>query len=201
MNEEVKKFNWFKFLVSLDRLAAWTLLVVIITYGVTGYGMTKGLISSDFSIALHLGWLGGIGLLAFIIHTAWAIHLTLKRNRIWNIFSKMALVSFYILLISFFIWVHFFYQEKYQKSPVPETTTNNNVSINTVFTSETIKVFNGLNGQPAYVAVDGLVYDMSSVFKNGNHHGYKAGRDLSKAFHGEHPDSFLNGYVVVGSYK
>lgn len=105
-----KAINWLKIFIKLDRLSAWILLIVIIAYGVTGYGLTKGLISTDFSMALHLGWLGGICLLAFIIHTSWAIHLALKRNRLWNIYSKIALVSFYILLTLFFLWVHFFYQ-------------------------------------------------------------------------------------------
>lgn len=199
-NEIKKGINWLKVFMKLDRLSAWTLLVVIITYGITGYGMTKGLIPADFSRALHLGWLGGIGLLAFIIHTSWAVHLALKRNQIWNIFSKIALASFYILLISFFVWANFFYEAEYKKPPVSK---NNAVTINTdtVFTVDTLKPYTGLNGQPAYVAVDGVVYDMSPVFKNGNHHGHKAGQDLSAAFHGEHPDSFLEGYNIVGTYK
>lgn len=203
MNEEikeVKKFNWLKVFMKLDRLSAWVLLVVIIAYGITGYGMTKGLISTDFSMTLHLGWLGGLGLLAFIIHTSWAIHLALKRNQIWNIFSKIALTAFYVLLILFFLWVHFFFQSDYLKSSNSQSNTIT-VSTTTVFTTETLKTYNGLNGQPAYVAVDGIVYDLSTVFKNGRHHGYGAGQDLSAAFHGEHPDNFLKGYDVVGTYK
>ncbi len=31
------------------------------------------------------------------------------------------------------------------------------------FTLEELKQFNGQNGQPAYVAVDGVVYDVSNV--------------------------------------
>lgn len=200
MDTQIKKFNWLKFFMSLDRLAAWTLLVVIITYGITGYGMTKGLISVDVSRALHLGWLGGIGLLAFIIHTSWAIHLALKRNQIWNIFSKIALVLFYVILISFFVWMQFFYQADYKKPPISKNIITT-ISTSTIFTADTLKQYNGLSGQPAYAAVDGIVYDMSSVFRNGNHHGYKAGQDLSTAFHGEHPDSFLEGYNIVGTYK
>ncbi len=203
MENQIKNsINWLKFFMKLDRLSAWTLLVVIITYGITGYGMTKGLISTDFSAALHFGWLGGIGLLAFIIHTSWAIHLALKRKQIWNAFSKITLTAFYVLLILFFLWVHFFFQSDYSKSPAPqENTINISTTTTTVFTAESLKTYNGTKGQPAYVAIDGVVYNMSSVFKNGNHHGYKAGQDLSKAFHDEHPDSFLRGYDIVGTYK
>jgi len=83
------------------------LLVVIIAYGITGYGMTKGLIPANIASILHLSVLGVVGLLVFVIHTSWVIHLALKRNRIWNIFSKVVLVSFYVLLVLFFLWAQF----------------------------------------------------------------------------------------------
>lgn len=207
MIEENKKVTRFKRFVMLDRLAAWTLLIIIIAYGITGYGMTKGLISQDAARTLHLGWLGGIGLIAFVIHTSWAIHLTFKRHNIWNVFSKILLTAAYISLILFFCWVHFFYQSggrdyRALNNDIPAgILTSTADTANTVFTAETLKAYNGLNGQSAYVAVDGVVYDMSNVFKNGNHHGYQAGQDLSEAFHAEHPDNFLNGYRIVGSYK
>lgn len=195
INEGDKKINRLKFLIKLDRLAAWTLLTVIIVYGITGYGMTKGLISQEIARTLHFGWLGAIGIIAFIIHTSWAIHLALKRNRIWNIFSKTVLVIIYLAFVLFFGWVHFFYQ-----SNIPVTNVSAEI-LNNVFTSSTLKDYNGLNGQPAYVAVDGLVYDLSSVFRNGKHEGHSAGQDLSASFHGEHPNSFLNKYSIVGSFK
>lgn len=49
------------------------------------------------------------------------------------------------------------------------------------FTIEELAAFNGKNGNPAYVAVDGIVYDVSdlSPWKNGDHNGFEAGNDLT----------------------
>ncbi len=40
----------------------------------------------------------------------------------------------------------------------------------------------GKNGHKAYIAVDGIVYDVSNIaaWKNGQHNGFSAGNDLSK---------------------
>lgn len=191
----------------IDRLAAWVLFFVIITYAITGYGMTKGFIDRQLSHQLHLAWLGGIGLIAFIIHTAWAIHLSLIRHKIWNKWSKAVLASFYILMTIFFFYLHFFYTGAENEKPefntnvVNQALTQDTTEITPVFTAASLKEYNGLNGQAAYVAIDGLVYDMSKVFRNGKHYGYSAGQDLSAEFHGEHPDSYLRGYEVVGTYQ
>jgi predicted heme/steroid binding protein len=201
-----RTFNLNLFMCKLDRWAAWVLLVVMLAYAITGYGMTKGLIDQDLARSWHLGWLGGLGLVAFIIHTAWAIHLSFKRWRIWNWAGKAALLLFYLILLSFFIFVHFFYplaSSKSYQSTSSNLVTNNNVVATTqaVFDATSLSVYNGLQGQPAYAAVDGVVYDFSRLFRNGKHAGHSAGQDLSAAFHSEHPESFLNKYQVVGTYS
>jgi len=196
MNEPVTvKNNWPLRMVKVDRIAAWILFAVIILYGITGYGMTRGIISTTAARALHLGWLGGIGLGAFVVHTGWAIHLFFKRHNSWNVFSKFGLILFYVLLTGFFLWAQFFYHNS------ADTIIQNTVVANTIFTPASLQNFNGLNGQPAYVAIDGVVYDLSPVFINGRHYGYSAGQDLSAAFHNKHPDSYLKKYPIVGSFN
>lgn len=41
--------------------------------------------------------------------------------------------------------------------------------------------YNGKDGNPAYVAVDGIIYDVSAspAWKNGGHNGFEAGKDLT----------------------
>ncbi|MFH1368505.1 MAG: cytochrome b5 domain-containing protein [Elusimicrobiota bacterium] len=54
-----------------------------------------------------------------------------------------------------------------------------------VIPPEQLKKFNGKNGNPPYVAVDGIVYDVSAIpaWKGGEHkHGLKAGNDLTEEF-------------------
>jgi predicted heme/steroid binding protein len=56
------------------------------------------------------------------------------------------------------------------------------------FTVEELSYYNGRNGIPAYVAVNGIVYDVSSLLRwsGGQHFGMQAGRDLTGAFMGCH---------------
>ncbi len=60
-----------------------------------------------------------------------------------------------------------------------------------VFTLEELAAYNGENGQPAYVAYEGKVYDVTNVaaWQNGKHNGQAAGMDLtdqlSKSPHGD----------------
>ena len=55
-------------------------------------------------------------------------------------------------------------------------------AVQKVFTLEELKKFDGKNGNPAYVAVDGTVYDVTNIkkWKDGMHKGYAAGADLSQ---------------------
>jgi predicted heme/steroid binding protein len=44
-----------------------------------------------------------------------------------------------------------------------------------------LSAFDGRNGNKAYIAVDGKIYDVTgnSFWPNGNHNGYQAGQDLT----------------------
>lgn len=69
------------------------------------------------------------------------------------------------------------------------------------FTTTELAKFDGRNGHPAYVAVKGIVYDVSNVpvWKNGKHHGNLAGRDLTSAMpRSIHMESVLKDIPVVG---
>lgn len=48
-------------------------------------------------------------------------------------------------------------------------------------TLEELSEFNGKDGKPAYVAVDGIIYDVtaSPAWKDGGHNGFEAGKDLT----------------------
>ena len=45
-----------------------------------------------------------------------------------------------------------------------------------------LEKYNGKDGQPAYIAVDGVIYDVteSKLWKDGEHNGYTAGKDLTE---------------------
>lgn len=72
-----------------------------------------------------------------------------------------------------------------------------------VFTLEELATYNGKDGQPAYVAVDGVVYDVSASpeWENGEHKmGITAGQDLTDEIKNKSPHgvSVLSGFPVVG---
>ncbi|KRM12300.1 cytochrome b5 domain-containing protein [Paucilactobacillus suebicus] len=69
------------------------------------------------------------------------------------------------------------------------------------FTKEELSKFDGQNGNKAYVAIDGTVYDMTDVpaWANGQHHGNVAGQDLSDVIlKSPHGKSVLAKLTVVG---
>ncbi|SCY33291.1 cytochrome b5 domain-containing protein [Alkaliphilus peptidifermentans] len=57
------------------------------------------------------------------------------------------------------------------------------------FTIEELAQYNGKNGMAAYVAVDGVVYDVTeiSAWKDGQHNGFEAGKDLTDAIKNQSP--------------
>ena len=71
-----------------------------------------------------------------------------------------------------------------------------------VFTKEELNKYDGKNGRPSYVAVDGIVYDVSKIlqWKNGIHYGLMAGEDLTPYFSGCHSDNvdIMKNAVEVG---
>jgi len=67
------------------------------------------------------------------------------------------------------------------------------------FTTEELAGYNGRNGKPAYLGYKGKVYDVSGVFKNGEHAGVKAGYDITGSFHqGPHQEDIFTKFPVVG---
>jgi len=199
-----------KFLTKFDRLSAWILFGAIFLNFVSGYGMTKGIISYSLASKLHLDYLPLIAIVFFTVHTWYAIHLAFKRWRIWNPFSKIILAIFYLIFLGYFIWVDRFYTPAKitTNKSVAISATNNSTGTTSVdptaqstektFTLAQLAQYDGTNGRPAYVAIDGVVYDLSSVFRNGTHHGFSAGLDQSAAFHSQHYDGILNNYPIVG---
>ena len=69
-------------------------------------------------------------------------------------------------------------------------------------TLDQLKQFDGKNGNPAYVAVDGILCDVSNVgpWKNGDHNGYSAGNDLTDIIKNKSPHGVKNleGLPIVG---
>jgi predicted heme/steroid binding protein len=61
-----------------------------------------------------------------------------------------------------------------------------------------LATYNGQNGNPAYVAVNGIIFDVTTVFINGKHFEHLAGQELTGAFLRQHAPVALSGYPMVG---
>ncbi len=74
-----------------------------------------------------------------------------------------------------------------------------------IFTLEELAKYDGQNGNPAYVAVDGVVYDVTSIgaWKNGKHNGLTAGKDLTEEIKtmSPHGVSKLESLDIVGTLE
>ncbi len=87
-------------------------------------------------------------------------------------------------------------------STVPVTTTTT-ISTLRVFTLSELATYTGSNGSTAYMAVNGIVYDVTTAdgFNNGRHEGMQlGGTDATLAFAGSpHPASYLDTLTIVGT--
>lgn len=69
-----------------------------------------------------------------------------------------------------------------------------------VFTLEELATFDGKEGRAAYVAVDGVVYDLTKVpsWKGGSHmRKHAAGKDLSDDYHNNAPKKIHDGRKII----
>lgn len=70
-----------------------------------------------------------------------------------------------------------------------------------IFTKTELARFNGQDGAPAYVAVNGTVYDVTNIsaWANGRHHGHTAGHDVTAELKAApHGDKVLSKLTAVG---
>lgn len=74
-----------------------------------------------------------------------------------------------------------------------------------VLTTEELSKYNGKDGNPAYIAVDGVVYDVSDseLWSEGQHNGFEAGRDLTTELMEESPhgESVIERLTPVGTLE
>jgi len=196
-------------LIKIDRIFAWILFAGVLLYFVSGFGMTKGIIDSSLAAKLHTGWLTWIIVLAFVMHSSLAIRLAFMRWKILNLLTTILLVAFYLVVVAGFIYVERFYQKQSTRSVPNEemslttktTTADNPTTTVKTFDATELSRYNGQNGQSAYVAVEGKVYDMTQVFVNGNHFSHIAGTELTSEFFSRHDLPSITKYPVVGIFK
>lgn len=97
------------------------------------------------------------------------------------------------------------------RTGAPTTAAATTATTAKTFTAAQLAEFNGKDGKNAYIAYDGVVYDVTSkldrTWKNGEHHGLLAGTDLTKQVKAcnRHLITFMEAqfgtYPVAGNYS
>ena len=73
-----------------------------------------------------------------------------------------------------------------------------------IFSAADLSKYDGKNGNPAYIAVDGVVYDVTNIkqWSTGIHQGALAGKDLTQAISkAPHGTAVLKDVPVVGKLQ
>ena len=68
-------------------------------------------------------------------------------------------------------------------------------------TLDELAMYDGKDGNPAYVAIDGIIYDVTNhdEWRNGEHKGAMAGTDITDTFNNEHGMGVLDDVPQVGT--
>lgn len=95
-------------------------------------------------------------------------------NQLWN---KTSYLRYLVQLL------------QHQSRTVGQPITEPENPIGQTFTIQQLGQFTGMNGKPAYVAVNGVVYDVTNnaAWSAASHFGLTAGKDLTTQFASCHP--------------
>ena len=98
-----------KWIDRIDNWGAWILLLLILLYVFTGYGMTKNIIDPVLSRYIHVQLLPIPLLIFFLIHVLKAVH---RQFRNWHIFKNQLLLDVYVYILGgiitgLFLWLYF----------------------------------------------------------------------------------------------
>ena len=149
---------------------------------------------------------GGIVAGLLIIQILYGLYAYIKkkpRKGVW-FFLHRALAALIVLGIAIHLIVPYAFNSTADKDNKKQVTDTVDTSKLQVFTLEDLASFNGEDGEKAYIAYKGLVYDVTDVpaWNNGNHDGNQAGKDMTEKFSdAPHGITVLDNLPLVGKLK
>ena len=97
-----------KWINRIDNVGVWILLLLILLFILTGYGMTRHIMDPLLAKYIHSQLLPLPLLILFLIHILKPIY---QQFKTWNIFKSERVLSFYVYFLAFlvsglFIWLY-----------------------------------------------------------------------------------------------
>jgi len=87
-----------KLISTIDKIAAWTLLACFLLFVLSGLDMQGRFLYPPVTSLIHTRYIYIPALIAFAVHSGYAIHLTFKRRRKWNPAARILLGLYEVLL-------------------------------------------------------------------------------------------------------
>lgn len=152
-----------------------------------------------------INWTGAIAAALMILQVILGIYANVRkrpRKGAWFIVHRTIAVLI-IAAISFHLIAPYAINSVYNNGKASTVTAQDTAGL-PVFTTAQLATYNGQNGAKAYVAYNGVVYDVTDnrQWENGTHNGHNAGTDLTSAIaQSPHGDSVFKDLPVVGSMQ
>lgn len=154
-----------------------------------------------------INWTGGIAAALVLLQAGLGIYANVKkrpRKGLWFLAHRLVAVLM-VAGIAFHVILPYSINSALNSnsSNLEESTTSDTSSL-PVFTTEELAKYDGQNGAKAYVAYNGLVYDVTnqSKWRTGMHEGQKAGTDLTDNLsQSPHGNTVFVGLTVVGTLE
>lgn len=91
-----------KFLNQIDKFGMWILLALVLSFVLTGYGMTKHIMDPVLAKYIHTRLLPLPLLIFFCIHVVKAVRNQFKK---WNLFNNERLLDIYAYTLVFLVTI------------------------------------------------------------------------------------------------
>lgn len=149
---------------------------------------------------------GGIAAFLILIQVGLGIYANLKkcpRKGIWFVLHRTIAILI-IVGIALHLLAPYALNNIVFKEDVSTVSTEVPSSNLPVYSLEKLAEYNGQNGAQAYVAYEGMVYDVSNLYEwnNGQHNGQSAGTDVTDALSlSPHGDSVFKNLTIVGTLE
>ncbi len=120
--------------------------------------------------------------------------------------GKKILICFGAVILACILFAYFYEPKDYrgdtEKFNIELSDADRKLIETNPMTREEVAVFDGKEGRDSYVIIKNVVYNLGKKWKNGEHHGLKAGTDVTEGFlSSPHSAAKIKELKVVGGIK